>query len=175
MVVERAGQKPPAQALILVRRSVSVDHSIQPELGPSLSQQEGEWQSLRLSRNATDQIRDDRHAVTLGIGAATPLRNHGGSCDAPSRLSSSSTTAAPTSARPKHGRAERKRCGGGSGCPVTPSVTPRSRLFPPNRATRSPSASFSGTRRCSNADRPRPSHLRPGGSVGSKRRENEQE
>jgi hypothetical protein len=56
-VVERAGLKVPAEALTMVRRSVSVDHSTQPELGPSLSQQEGGWQSLRLSRSATDQFK----------------------------------------------------------------------------------------------------------------------
>jgi hypothetical protein len=169
--VERTGPKVPAEAPA-GGAAFCVGGSFNSAGARSLALPAGGRMAVPASvAERQEQIRDVRYAVMLARSRPIPLRNHGGSCDAPSRLSSSSTTAVPTSARPRHGRAARRRCGGGSGYPATPSATLPSRLSQPNPEMPWPSASLPGMRRCLSAVRHRPSLHKPGGSVGSKRPE----
>ena len=98
------------------------------------------------------------------------LRNHGGSCDARSKLSSSSTAAEPTCAPPRPEPAARRRCGGGSGSPVTRSDTHPSRSWPASRGTRWRSGLSHGMSPFSSDGRHRLCRRKRGGSVASRRR-----
>ena len=123
-------------------------------------------ESLRLTHGWTHQ--SHRAWQRRRSDGSSLCVDYGGSCDERSRLSSSSTTGEPICALPKRGRAARRRCGGGSGCPVTPSATRHSRSSRENRATRWRSASLRGMHPCSSGARRRPSPPRPGGSAASK-------
>ena len=169
-------------AHLVVRRCFSIKHptakgqSTQPEpvkVALPTGSASGDVTASRTWRQRESESSDPCGNATKCV-APHCLRNHGGSCDARLKLSSSSTAAERTCAVPRPGPAARRRCGGGSGCPVTRSGTPPSRSSPVSRGTPWRNGSWRGTPRFSSGARHLLSRRKRGGSVASRRHRGEE-